>query len=68
MPVLPVRVVEVLGIDVCLELYKETQRIEADGGMMIKVSSKGCSPEYTNTIPRNRTAYGDVHQAGYSCS
>lgn len=34
-----VRVVKVLGIDVPLELYKETQRIEADGGMMIKVSN-----------------------------
>lgn len=31
------RVVKVLGLDVPLELYKETQRIEADGGMMIKV-------------------------------
>lgn len=25
-------------MDLPLELYKETQRIEADGGMMIKVS------------------------------
>jgi len=25
-------------LDVPLELYKETQRIEADGGMMIKVT------------------------------
>jgi len=35
--------VEILGMDLPLQLYKETQRIEADGGMMIKVSSlKAC--------------------------
>lgn len=27
-----------LGIELALELYRETQRIEADGGMMINVS------------------------------
>ncbi|XP_039502281.1 phosphorylated adapter RNA export protein [Drosophila santomea] len=39
-----VRVVEVLGIDLCLELYKETQRIEADGGMMIKNGNRRRTP------------------------
>ncbi|KAH8284969.1 hypothetical protein KR054_003348 [Drosophila jambulina] len=39
-----VRVVEVLGIDLPLELYKETQRIEADGGMMIKNGKRRRTP------------------------
>ncbi|EDW02489.1 phosphorylated adapter RNA export protein [Drosophila grimshawi] len=39
-----VRVVKVLGIDVPLELYKETQRIEADGGMMIKNGRRRRTP------------------------
>ncbi|KAH8370899.1 hypothetical protein KR093_005510 [Drosophila rubida] len=39
-----VRVVEVLGLDVPLELYKETQRIEADGGMMIKNGRRRRTP------------------------
>lgn len=33
-----VRVVEVLGTELPLKVYKETQRIEAEGGMTIKVS------------------------------
>lgn len=33
-----VRVVEVLGTELPLKIYKETQRIEAEGGMTIKVS------------------------------
>ncbi|KAH8314401.1 hypothetical protein KR059_005335 [Drosophila kikkawai] len=39
-----VRVVEVLGMDLPLELYKETQRIEADGGMMIKNGKRRRTP------------------------
>ncbi|XP_020814590.1 phosphorylated adapter RNA export protein [Drosophila serrata] len=39
-----VRVVEVLGMDLPLELYKETQRIEADGGMMIKNGNRRRTP------------------------
>ncbi|KAM8712978.1 hypothetical protein ACLKA7_013321 [Drosophila subpalustris] len=39
-----VRVVKVLGLDVPLELYKETQRIEADGGMMIKNGRRRRTP------------------------
>ncbi|KAH8297168.1 hypothetical protein KR044_005795 [Drosophila immigrans] len=39
-----VRVVQVLGLDVPLELYKETQRIEADGGMMIKNGRRRRTP------------------------
>uniref|UniRef100_A0A1A9W0Z6 Phosphorylated adapter RNA export protein n=1 Tax=Glossina brevipalpis TaxID=37001 RepID=A0A1A9W0Z6_9MUSC len=31
------RTIEVLGIELPLEIYKETQRIEAEGGMTIKV-------------------------------
>ncbi|KAH8402209.1 hypothetical protein KR009_010455 [Drosophila setifemur] len=40
----PVRVVEVLGMELPLELYKETQRIEADGGMMIKYGKRRRTP------------------------
>ncbi|XP_022221640.1 phosphorylated adapter RNA export protein [Drosophila obscura] len=39
-----IRVVEVLGMDLPLELYKETQRIEADGGMMIKNGRRRRTP------------------------
>ncbi|KAH8415934.1 hypothetical protein KR222_004324, partial [Zaprionus bogoriensis] len=39
-----VRVVKVLGIEVPLELYRETQRIEADGGMMIKNGRRRRTP------------------------
>ncbi|XP_034107125.1 phosphorylated adapter RNA export protein [Drosophila albomicans] len=39
-----VRVVEILGLEVPLELYKETQRIEADGGMMIKNGRRRRTP------------------------
>ncbi|XP_030559991.1 phosphorylated adapter RNA export protein [Drosophila novamexicana] len=39
-----VRVIQVLGIDVPLELYKETQRIEADGGMMINNGRRRRTP------------------------
>ncbi|ALC40541.1 Phax [Drosophila busckii] len=39
-----VRVVQVLGVDVPLQLYKETQRIEADGGMMIKNGRRRRTP------------------------
>ncbi|KAI8038682.1 phosphorylated adapter RNA export protein [Drosophila gunungcola] len=39
-----VRVVEVLGMDLPMELYKETQRIEADGGMMIKNGKRRRTP------------------------
>lgn len=33
------RIVEVLGRDLPIKLFKETQRIEKDGGMMIVVCS-----------------------------
>lgn len=33
-----VRVVEVLGREKALELYKETQKVEREGGLMILVS------------------------------
>ncbi|KAH8277781.1 hypothetical protein KR018_006817 [Drosophila ironensis] len=39
-----VRVVEVLGMDLPLHLYKETQRIEADGGMMIRNGQRRRTP------------------------
>ncbi|EDW36114.1 GL17621 [Drosophila persimilis] len=39
-----IRVVAVLGMDLPLELYKETQRIEADGGMMIKNGRRRRTP------------------------
>ncbi|XP_037714242.1 phosphorylated adapter RNA export protein [Drosophila subpulchrella] len=39
-----VRVVEILGMDLPLQLYKETQRIEADGGMMIKNGKRRRTP------------------------
>lgn len=32
-----VRVVEVLGTDLPIELFKKTQKIESEGGMMIMV-------------------------------
>ncbi|XP_002074815.3 phosphorylated adapter RNA export protein [Drosophila willistoni] len=41
---LMVRIVELLGIDLSLELYRETQRIEADGGMMIKNGKRRRTP------------------------
>ncbi|ALC48199.1 Phax [Drosophila busckii] len=39
-----VRVVQVLGIDLPLQLYKQTQRIEADGGIMIKNGNRRRTP------------------------
>ncbi|EDW08162.1 phosphorylated adapter RNA export protein [Drosophila mojavensis] len=39
-----VRVVQILGLDLPLELYKETQRIEADGGMMINNGRRRRTP------------------------
>ncbi|XP_017015127.1 phosphorylated adapter RNA export protein [Drosophila takahashii] len=39
-----VRVVEILGMELPIELYKETQRIEADGGMMIKNGKRRRTP------------------------
>lgn len=33
-----VRIIKILGTELPVEIYKETQRIEADGGMMIRVT------------------------------
>lgn len=32
------RIIQVLGASKAVELYKETQRIEAEGGMLVMVS------------------------------
>ncbi|XP_030386444.1 phosphorylated adapter RNA export protein [Scaptodrosophila lebanonensis] len=39
-----VRAIEILGIELLQEIYKETQRIEADGGMMIKTGQRRRTP------------------------
>lgn len=33
-----VRILQVVGASKAIELYKETQRLEADGGMLVMVS------------------------------
>lgn len=41
---LMIGVVELFGVEVCLELFEKTQKIEADGGMMIKNGERRRTP------------------------
>ncbi|XP_058975892.1 phosphorylated adapter RNA export protein-like [Musca domestica] len=63
-----VRIVEVLGLELPLKIFKETQRIEADGGMTIKNGQRRRTPGgvFLFLIKHNETLSADDQKAIFS--
>ncbi|XP_073813472.1 phosphorylated adaptor for RNA export [Musca autumnalis] len=63
-----VRIVEVLGLELPLKIFKETQRIEADGGMTIKNGQRRRTPGgvFLFLIKHNETISADDQKAIFS--